>query len=34
MMMPQKDIFGKRLNQLKMTLSEQTREKKCNKNGG
>lgn len=27
-MMPQKDIFGKRLNQLKMTLPEQTRKKK------
>lgn len=26
-MMPQKDIFGKRLNQLKITLSEQTRKK-------
>lgn len=26
--MTQKDIFGKRLNQLKMTLSEQTRKEK------
>lgn len=30
--MPQKDIFGKRLNQLKMTLSEQTRKKMFNFN--
>lgn len=28
--MTQKDIFGKRLNQLKMTLSEQTRKEKKN----
>lgn len=30
--MTQKDIFGKRLNQLKMTLSEQTRKEKKNFN--
>lgn len=31
-MMLQKDIFGKRLNQLKMKLSEQTRKKMLNLN--